>query len=120
MLRVLCRASRGVRVQLRQPALQHPPRILQAVPRAGVHGAPRAVLHLQLYVLCLSLRQVRNLQVAGLLQPQRHVQHLQQEGVQQLLAEKGAHKEQGNLPGLLRALEQFSSLLKTTLGDRYR
>jgi hypothetical protein len=43
---------------------------------------------------------------------------MQQEGVQQLLAEEGAHKKQDNLPRLL-GIEQSSSRLKMALEDRY-
>jgi hypothetical protein len=38
--------------------------------------------------------------------PQRRMQHLQQEGLQRLLAEKGSDKEQNNLPRLLGALKK--------------
>jgi hypothetical protein len=105
-------------MQLRQPALQHPPCLLQDVFGASVHGAPGAVLHLQLYVLRLSLCPMRNLQVARVLGSQWRVQHMQQKGVQQLFTEKRTHKEQDNLPRLLCALEQFSSLLKSALNNR--
>jgi arginine repressor len=50
------------------------------------------------------------MQVAGMCRPQRHVQHMQQEGLQQLLAEKGANQEQANLPRLLSALIYIQSM----------
>jgi hypothetical protein len=63
---------------------------------------------------------MRNLQVTRVLRSQRHVQYMQQKGVQQLFAEKRTHKEQDNLPWLLCALEQFSSLLKSASNNRSR
>jgi hypothetical protein len=93
-------------MQLRQLALQHPPCVLQDVSGAGVQRTPLAMLHLQLYILRRSLREVRDMQVVCVRRrrPQRHMQYMQQEGVQQLLAEKGAHQEQDNLPRLLAVL----------------
>ena len=46
---------------------------------------------LQLDVLRHALCQMRDMQVPGMRRPQRRLQHMQQEGLQQLLAEKGAN-----------------------------
>jgi hypothetical protein len=44
------------------------------------------------------------MQAACMRRPQRRVQHMQQERVQQLLAEERSHQEQDNLHWLLCAL----------------
>jgi hypothetical protein len=60
------------------------------------------------------------MQAAGMLRPQRRVQHMQQECVQQLLSKEGTYQEQDNLRRLLADLEQFSSWLKTAPDNPYR
>jgi len=44
------------------------------------------------------------MQVAGMLQSQWDMQHMQQEGVQQLLAKEGVDQERSYLPRLLNTL----------------
>ena len=96
-------------MQLRQLALQQPPCLLQDVPRAGVQGSPDDLLYLQFHILRRSQRQVRDMQVASMLQPQRDLQHMQQKGMQQLLAKERLDQKGSHLPELLKAVEDCSS-----------
>jgi hypothetical protein len=97
VLGMLYPSDRGLGVCVRKPAMQRPSGLLQDMPGAGLRGTQGKVPRLRVDILRCSQHKVRDMQKAGLLKPQRSVQHLQQKSMQRMFAKEGADQEQDHL-----------------------